>query len=179
MKILWMMKTSSPKNWADLMLFLNRGDNLTTYDELLIEADCNNLVTKEKPLRANKGRIKGNRIAIRKDLTQAEKKCVLAEELGHHYTATGDILDQSTIENRKQEMRGRIVAYNKLVGLRGIIDAYLHNCKNLFETAEYLGVTEEFLNDSLTYYTNKYGVCTQVDNYIIFFQPNIGVMELI
>jgi len=40
-------------------------------------------------------------------------------------------------------------------------------------------VTEEFLNDSLTYYTNKYGVCTQVDNYVVFFQPNIGVMELI
>nr|DAV36473.1 MAG TPA: IrrE protein [Caudoviricetes sp.] len=178
-KILWMMKTSSPKNWTGLILFLNRGDNLTTYDDLLIEADCNNLVTKEKPLRANKGRIKGNRIAIRKDLTQTEKKCVLAEELGHHYTATGNILDQSTVENRKQEMRGRIVAYNKLVGLRGIIDAYLHHCQSLSETAEYLGVTEEFLNDSLTYYTNKYGVCTQVDNYVIFFQPNIGVMELI
>lgn len=173
------MKTSSPKNWTGLILFLNRGDNLTTYDDLLIEADCNNLVTKEKPLRANKGRIKGNRIAIRKDLTQTEKKCVLAEELGHHYTATGNILDQSTVENRKQEMRGRIVAYNKLVGLRGIIDAYLHHCQSLSETAEYLGVTEEFLNDSLTYYTNKYGVCTQVDNYVIFFQPNIGVMELI
>ncbi len=53
------------------------------------------------------------------------------------------------------------------------------NTRNPFETAEYLGVTEEFLNDSLTYYTNKYGVCTQVDNYVIFFQPNIGVMELI
>jgi len=178
-KILWMMKTSSPKNWTGLILFLNRGDNLTTYDDLLIEADCNNLVTKEKPLRANKGRIKGNRIAIRKDLTQTEKKCVLAEELGHHYTAVGDIIDQSSAENRKQELRGRIWAYNNQVGLRGIIDAYLHNCQNLFETAEYLGVTEEFLNDSLTYYTNKYGVCTQVDNYVIFFQPNIGVMELI
>lgn len=152
---------------------------MTTYDDLLIEADSNNLITKEKPLRGNKGRIKGNRIAIKKDLTETEKKCVLAEELGHHYTAVGDIIDQSSVENRKQEMRGRIVAYNKLVGLRGIIDAYLHHCQSLSETAEYLGVTEEFLNDSLTYYTNKYGVCTQIDNYIIFFQPNIGVMELI
>ena len=111
--------------------------------------------------------------------SNTERACVLAEELGHHYTAVGDIIDQSTVENRKQEMRGRIVAYNKLVGLRGIIEAYLHHCQSLSETAEYLGVTEEFLNDSLTYYTNKYGVCTQVDNYVIFFQPNIGVMELI
>ena len=155
------------------MIYLN-------YETLLKEADSLGLVVKEKPLQYNNGRIKGNRIAIRKDIeTTNEKACVLAEELGHHYTAAGNILDQSTATNRKQEMRGRIVAYNKLVGLRGIIDAYLHNCQNLFETAEYLGVTEEFLNDSLTYYTNKYGVCTQVDNYVVFFQPNIGVMELI
>lgn len=129
-------------------------------------------------------RIKGlyldSHIAINKDLkTECEKVCVLAEELGHHETAAGDIMDQSSVENRKQEMRGRIVAYNRLVGLRGIIDAYMNHCEGTSGTAEFLGVTEEFLNDSLTYYTNKYGVCTQVDNYIIFFQPNIGVMELI
>lgn len=106
-----------------------------TYEELLIEADCNNLVTKEKPLRANKGRIKGKRIAIRKNMTQAEKACVLAEELGHYYTAVGDILDQSSTTNRKQELRGRIIAYNRLVGLRGIIEAYNHHCQDISETA--------------------------------------------
>lgn len=152
---------------------------MTTYDDLLIEADNNNLITKEKPLRGNKGRIKGNRIAIKKDLTETEKKCVLAEELGHHYTAVGDILDQSSTENRKQEMRGRIVAYNKLVGLRGIVDAYLHHCQNLSEAAEYLGVTEEFLSDSITYYKNKYGVFATVDNYTVVFEPTIAVIELI
>ena len=48
------------------------------YEELLIEADSNNLITKEKPLLANAGRIKGNRIAIKQDLpTQKEKACVL------------------------------------------------------------------------------------------------------
>lgn len=152
---------------------------MTTYDDLLIEADNNNLITKEKPLRANKGRIKGNRIAIKKDLTETEKKCVLAEELGHHYTAVGDIIDQSSVENRKQEMRGRILAYNKLVGLRGIVDAYLHHCQNLSDTAEYLEVTEEFLVDSITYYKTKYGIYTQIDNYIVIFEPAIAVMELI
>lgn len=152
---------------------------MTTYDDLLIEADRNNLITKEKPLRANKGRIKGNRIAIKRDLTEVEKKCVLAEELGHHYTAAGDILDQSTVANRKQEMRGRIWAYNNQVGLCGIIDAYLHHCQSLSESAEYLGVTEEFLNDTLTYYRNKYGVYATVDNYAIIFEPTIAVVELI
>lgn len=77
------------------------------YTELLIEADKNNLITKEKPLRANKGRIKGNRIAIRKGMTETEKKCVLAEELGHHYTTSGNILKESTVSDRKQEQQAR------------------------------------------------------------------------
>ena len=45
-------------------------------------------------------RIKGlycdGTIAISTDMkTDAEKACVLAEELGHHYTTYGNILDQS------------------------------------------------------------------------------------
>ena len=32
---------------------------------------------------------------------EAEKACVLAEELGHHYTTIGDIIDQKESENRK------------------------------------------------------------------------------
>ena len=153
--------------------------NLTTYEKLLSEAEDNDLIVKEKPLPISKGRIKGNRIAIKQGMSENEKTCVLAEELGHHYTATGNILDQSTVENRKQEMYGRAHAYNRLIGLRGIIAAYLRNCPNADEMADYLGVTEEFLQEALSYYTNKYGVCTQVDNYVVFFQPNIGVMELI
>ena len=128
-------------------------------------------------------RIKGlycdGTIAIKKDLTETEKKCVLAEEIGHHYTAVGDILDQSSATNRKQEMRGRIIAYNRLVGLRGIIDAYNHHCQGLCEAAEYLGVTEEFLNDTIAYYKDKYGLYTTIDNYAIIFEPAVAVLELI
>ena len=76
-------------------------------------------------------------------------------------------------------MRDRIVAYNKLAGLRGIVDAYLHHCQSISKSAEYLEVTEEFLIARLNYYRNKYGVYTKLDNYVIFFQPNLVVMELI
>ena len=123
------------------------------YEELLIEADSNNLITKEKPLLANAGRIKGNRIAIKKDLpTQTEKACVLAEELGHFYTSTGNILDMSNTSNRKQELRARLWAYNKQIGLRGLIDCYKANCKSIHEMAEYLDVTEEFLLEAIECY---------------------------
>ena len=149
-----------------------------TYDDILIEADNNNLITKEKRLRAYKGLIDGMHIAIKSDMTETEKKCVLAEELGHHYTASGDILDQSFVSNRKQELLGRVFAYNKLVGLMGIVDAYKHHCMTLSESAEYLNVTEEFLSDAITHYKRRYGSHAAIDNYIIFFEPTIAVLEL-
>lgn len=152
---------------------------MITYEELLMESDRNHLITKEKPLPLSKGRIKGNRIAIRQDLTEREKKCVLAEELGHHYTAAGEILDQSSVSNRKQELRGRAFAYNKLVGLMGIVGAYQHGCASIAESAEYLEVTEEFLNETLAYYKGKYGHYALIDNYVIFFEPSISVLELV
>ena len=151
---------------------------MITYEQLLMEADSKGLLTKEKNLPISKGRIKGNRIAIKRGMTEMEKKCVMAEELGHYYTGTGDILDQSSVSNRKQEMHGRIYAYNKLVGLMGIIDAHKHHCQNLFETAEYLDVTEEFLSDALNYYKAKYGKGVSIDNYVIYFEPCLGVLEL-
>lgn len=149
-----------------------------TYDDLLAEADTNNLVTKEKPLRAHKGRIAGKRIAINNRMTEIEKKCILAEEIGHYFTGYGNILDQSSISNRKQELYGRIYAYNKLIGLTGIINAYKAHCQSLTESAEYLNVTEDFLKESLIYYKNKYGVKIEIDNYIIYFEPTIAVFEL-
>lgn len=148
------------------------------YTDLLIEADRNQLIVKEKPLEAFDGRIKGNKIAIKNNLTTTEKKCVLAEELGHHYTTVGNILNQSCIQNRKQEQRARLWAYNKLIGLNGIINAYKYGCQNLDEISEYLDVSPEFLSDALEKYRSKYGEFATLDNYIIYFEPRLAVMEM-
>ena len=112
------------------------------YEDLLIEADRAGLIVKEKPLLLSDGRIKGQKIAIRKDIPTLRKKAdVLAEELGHYYTTTGRIIEQDSVENRKQERRARMWAYDKRIGLSGIIDGYRKNCRNLHELAEHLDVT--------------------------------------
>lgn len=153
---------------------------MNSYEILLSEASENGLVVKEKPLKYNNGRIKGSRVAIRQDLsTSVEKACVLAEELGHHYTSYGNILDQSNTSNRKQELRARAWAYNKQIGLLGLIRAYEHGCRNRFEIAEYLEVTEEVLEECLIFYRNKYGVCANIDNYVVYFIPNLVIMKRI
>ena len=150
-----------------------------TYEELLKEADSLGLIVKEKPLQGTDGRILNRRIAIRKDIpTQTEKSCVLAEELGHHYTSSGDILSQNIAANRKQEFRARLYGYNLLIGLRGIIQAYEAGCRNLYEMAEYLEVTEEFLKEALECYRRKHGIFATLDNYAIYFEPTLGIMKL-
>lgn len=148
------------------------------YEALLDEAHQEGLIVKEKPLKYNNGRIKGKRIAIRKDIeTSAEKACVLAEELGHYHTTVGDITDLSDSQNRKQERQARLWGYNKLIGLTGIMQAFRAGCHSRHETAEYLGVTEQFLQECIDCYTEKYGEYAKIDNYIIFFIPNLAVME--
>ena len=157
----------------------SEGVLLMDYDTLLVETDNIGLIAKEKPLHYNNGRIKGNRIAIRQDIpTQTEKSCVLAEELGHYYTNYGDVLDQSDVQNRKQEFRARMWGYNFQIGLLGIVKAFEHGCQNRFETAEYLDVTEDYLDDAITAYRGKYGRCTAIDNYIIYFDPSLMVMKM-
>lgn len=148
------------------------------YTELLIEADSQSLITKDKPLLAHDGRIKGKRIAIRKDMPETKKKCVLAEELGHYYTSSGDIMDQSSVSNRKQEHRARLWAYDKVIGLTGIVDCYRAGCRTISEMAEHLEVTEDFLQEALICYKDKYGMFARIKNYVVYFEPNIGVLEL-
>lgn len=148
------------------------------YEALLEEAHQEGLIVKEKPLKYNNGRIKGRRIAIRQDIeTNTEKTCVLAEELGHHYTSVGNILDMNDVRSRKQERQARLWGYNKLIGLTGIIRAFRAGCQSRHEIAELLDVTEEYLQECVDCYRDKYGVCTEVDNYTIYFIPHLAVME--
>lgn len=146
------------------------------YEELLEEADSQGLMVKEKPLKYNNGRIKGKRIAIRKDIdTTTEKACVLAEELGHHYTTVGNILDLGDPANRKQERRARLWGYDRLIGLHGIISAYEAGCQSSYEIAEHLGVTEEYLLECLRIYREKYGTGARMGEYYVMFEPRVAV----
>ncbi len=149
------------------------------YEELQEEASEDGVDVCDYPFCSE--RIKGlycdGTIAINKDLTATQKACILAEELGHHYTTVGNILDQSDPANRKQELKARLWAYNKQIGLQGIVRAYQHRCRNIPEMAEYLGVTESFLSDALELYRKKYGCNVNLDNYTIIFEPRLAVIE--
>lgn len=153
---------------------------MTVYEILLDKAHEEGLIVKEKVLQSSDGRIKNNRIAIRKSINSTAKKaCVLAEELGHHHTSVGNILNQSDNWNRKQERQARLWAYNSCIGLRGLIRAYKHGCQDFHDTAKFLEVTEEFLEDCVDCYRDKYGTGVAVDDYYLMFIPYFTVGRII
>ena len=106
-----------------------------------------------------------------------KKADVLAEELGHYYTTVGRIVEQDNANARKQEQIARLWAYNKRIGLSGIIQGYRRHCQNRHELAECLEVSEEFLKEALECYREKYGCSVEVDGYIILFEPVLTVIE--
>lgn len=142
------------------------------YEFLLKEADTLGVIVKEANLITKDGYCKGVRIAINNKLvTDKEKKCILAEELGHYYKTVGNITDQNNISNRKQEIIARRWGYQKLISIEDLIDCYKKGIPNKYEMADSLGVTEEFLNEALCYYKDKFGAFYKLDNYIISFDP--------
>jgi Zn-dependent peptidase ImmA (M78 family) len=144
-----------------------------TYDQLEQLADDEGIEIIEFLFKSsNKGMYSDSVIAINKNIkTRVEKKCILAEELGHHYTTSGNIIDLKNICNRKQELTARKWSYEKLVPLKSLINASFEGCATLYELSEYLDVTEQFLIDTLKYYESKYGLYAELDNYCIYFNP--------
>jgi len=143
-----------------------------TYEELQIENE--NLNIQELDLSGIidlKGLYIDGNIAIHKNLTDTDKACVLAEELGHYHTSNGNILDLRDIGNKKQEYAARLWAYNKMITLEKIISAKKAGCCNRYEIAEHLGVTEAFFQEAIDCYRSKYGLGMQKGEYIIFFEP--------
>jgi Zn-dependent peptidase ImmA (M78 family) len=146
------------------------------YNQLLIECSNNNVDVYEMNL-MNKGLYSDGIIAINSRLRTVEKTCILAEELGHYKTSYGNILDQTKTVNIKQENRARNWAYEKLVTFEGLVNGYKHGCSNRYELSEYLHVTEQFLEEAIKHYKQKYGLCYTLNEYTIYFDP-LGILKI-
>lgn len=147
------------------------------YEELSKEVEEEKLDLIEMKMKgSSKGFYSDGVIAINKKLSNTEKACVLAEELGHYYTSYGDILDQSNTNSRKQELKARRWGYERLVGIIDLVNAYKEGIRNRYELSEYLDVTEEFIDECLKYYKEKHGLHYEIDRYIVYFEP-LGIFE--
>lgn len=104
-----------------------------------------------------KGLYKNNCIAIDTYISRREKKCTLGEELGHHYTSTGNILDMRYANNRKQERKAREWGAKKLINY----DNFIRACNmydNIYQIAEELDVTYDVVQTYYEYLYRTYAI---------------------
>ena len=108
-------------------------------------------------------------VLINKNSDTAEKYCTLAEELVHHYTATGNIVETDTIDKCRQEQQGRRLGYEMILPIQDILNVIIDGYDTLPLVAEQLDVTPEYLQEALIYYGKKYGPEAEYGDYIVTF----------
>ncbi len=106
--------------------------------------------------------------------TYKETACILAEEVGHYYTSCGNLLTDSNLHKsivRKQENIAKRWAFQYMISLSDLIDAHKASCATIYEVAEHLQVTEEFLKEAVKVYESIYGTYIVHQGYRIYFDP--------
>lgn len=95
-------------------------------------------------------------IGIHKNLLTDTRKyiSVLAEELGHHFTSSGNLTSEcitysDKLNRSKQEKRARIWASNFLISDNEIIGAILQNINTIYGLSLHFNVTEEIIKYKL------------------------------
>ncbi len=145
--------------------------------EVLLDEICSNINVVEAELFNATGLLgvykEGKGIIIDKNMETDLKKTTLMEEYMHSKYTVGNILDQSSIENRKQELLARKYAYIELVPLDALIEAYSLGLTQYYEVADFLEVDIEFLWDATNYYKSTYGTMFQYKGVLIHFSNTI------
>ena len=146
---------------------------MSNYENLISLAHSKGINIIESDLGIDKpfGKCIGNLIIINNRVNECEKLCVLYEELGHFNLTVGDITDQNDLNNRKQESIARRWSYEKLISPEDIINAIISGIDNIYDLAEILNVTEDFLIQSIEHYKKKYGVYYVGETHLLTFEP--------
>jgi len=141
------------------------------YEELIIQNNHLHICDSFELPGMFKGFYDNGVILIDKNLSDAKKLEILSEELAHHEITYGNILNEQDIQNRKYELKARRLANEKIISLKGIIEAFLQGIHNLYELANFFEVTESFVLQSIEHYKQKYGYSTRCGKYVIQFEP--------
>lgn len=123
---------------------------MNRYEELIAEYE--NELNIEEHSMINKGLYCDNVVWINRKMSTAEKLSIVAEEIGHYKTSSGNILDQDSIANIKQELQARRWAYEKVLPLDLVMQAIMSGLTEVYDLAEHFDVTEIFMRECLKHY---------------------------
>lgn len=111
--------------------------------------------------------------------TSEELTNTIAEEIAHYLTSSGNIINQDTNEKRKQEQKARDLGSTLVVSPQDIIDCYKEHFTNVWECADFLGITKQSFEHAVRTYAKMYEEGLSYKNYRIIFRADgtIGVYD--
>ncbi|MGF7437927.1 ImmA/IrrE family metallo-endopeptidase [Lentilactobacillus senioris] len=109
-------------------------------------------------------------IFLERDQPEVDKQVILTEEFMHMLTSVGVIVNQSQLDNRRQERLARSMTYKSMLSLDDILDCYNRNIYEIYEIANELDLPIEFIQNALEYFKTQIGTHGYYKNYEI----NIG-----
>lgn len=101
---------------------------------------------------------------------------VLAEEIGHHATSHGNILDNySTMQNimaAKQEVKARRFGYDLILPLDKLIECFENGIwDDVYEICLHLEIDRSYFNEIIHDYKLRFGNYVKYNGYTIEFEP--------
>jgi hypothetical protein len=97
---------------------------------------------------------------------------VLGEEIGHHYTSHGHIMDYSKIDNMRQELRARRLGIHLVMPLEKLIECYEHgHWGDIYAMCLHLEIDRSFFYRAIEDYKKQFGSHVHYDGYRIEFEP--------
>ncbi|MFV0560268.1 MAG: ImmA/IrrE family metallo-endopeptidase [Enterococcus sp.] len=118
-------------------------------------------------------------IYIDSSIGYPRKREILAEEYGHYKTTCGNILHQTSADDRKQEMVARNLSAALLVQPKDILRCFESGYKQIWECAEFLEISVETFTSAVKVYANQFEFLELNDNYTLWFKEDgtVGVFE--
>ncbi|MBC1419407.1 toxin [Listeria fleischmannii] len=120
--------------------------------------------------------VDGN-ILIEKKLYVKDKKVVLMEEYHHATYTQGNVLDEKSIDNKKQENFVRRKNFEMLFTSSMIIEGYKMGFNTFHEVADYYELPESFIREAIEHYQNKHGLMWNCDQYVIYLGNGIEIFK--
>ena len=152
---------------------------MTKYEQLIIKAEKEGAEVIELDFGTFKkcGKCIDNLLIINSNISDLDKYEILAEELAHYRKTHGNIVDQTKIENKKQEIVARRESYDLLVEPWDIIEAMKNGARDIYDMSDYINVSVETLLRIIEYWKNKYGTGIKLGSYYIQLEPHFGILH--
>lgn len=125
----------------------------------------------------HKGLYIDNTVYLNQNQSASELFSTVAEEIAHHLTSYGDIINQSIADSRRQEKKARYVASLMTVSLDGLITCSENGLVYDWECAEFLEVTLSAFQEAIKLYQEKLGMTFDYKDYHFSFET-AGTLDI-